>query len=1185
MRQEIHLFIGGAEVEFSTPPSILYNYVETDLRLPTAVKNSFSKSITIDGTPTNNDIFGHIWRLDRNQEMGGSSAGPSFNPMVKADFELYSNGELYERGYCKMNTITKTGNNIEYNITLYGGLGGFLQELSYGNGENNTKKTLADLSFGSPWDAEPNLDFTINKETVNTAWRQLGRDIDDQDQFDTINFAFTAEGVPSDFGADKVLINLNGSPDGFTKVDGDYKGIYGSTANNNGYALGTIPTELTVDTSFDLRSYLLRPVVRVKSIFEAIQKADNNGGYDIRLDDHFFTAENQYYFDSWVTLPMLRDLGIEKTTSESETASVTKESETYYKIGETMNGNNFNFTMQLKMTPSSSTTATDLYQATYMTTTTTGHNREYLIKEFQTSWAVIAEVVAYDAGGNEVGSSNPVMFCCGDHSVPNWLWNLYDRSTSNSKIYYGRFHKTNNEWIFVDYYSGVTNFSFELPTNITFSSLKLRLKHPWWEWKKYTKGWPGNKDQTDTNPDYSSPYPFYTDVDERNISGNFTLNQIKARNRVWGTLGVTGMSLSIKSLDYDGMFSGTVIPKAKLLATPYSPADFLLSYCKIFGLYLYRDPVEESDEPLKYPNGVIHIVDRHTFYNDEFVNIEEMIDRSKPMTINPTASDTKWYSFAYGDGDGEAEVKYRNRMGYSYGRQLVNTGLAFNSDTTELYNDGCFKNGVMVREKNIYYQQARNGIPSYAFDGLKYSLFKVNGTDYDEKEYDYTRSTGYSGDINSLNLHYYDVMPKLQIHSVDNGNEDGSGILVFFNGMISTPTPYKLTDDVSDMAVINSNESCWLLTTTTTDAGGNTIAINRNSVPMFSRDIYSNTQDGKIYHSWNFGHPAVTYVPNTFTTDYDCIYDKCWRDYMTDLYDINTKRVNAYVRLGGKPNPIWLRRWYWFDNSIWRINSIKDWNIGSYGSTEVEFIKVQDVANYDVEQISTYGRIQVILDTYTIGKEGGSITGRVICQNPNECWTITDGHIGWSDATGNSGSVEDGVTPYYGCGEVTYITITVPANNGAERTYSFGLEDSEDHHHYYYFTQEGDYTPILRFTDTGYTFDFTGGQVALNFYAKNIQSNTLSVSSSAEWAMASVGNGSVTVVVHNYTGVANKTATITLTGMSERGESVSTTATVTQTGAGLSVQPTSIVFDYFDNSDDNINIITEGPWTAEINDD
>lgn len=1172
MRQEIRLFISGAEIEFSQPPQILYNYTETDLRKPTAVKNSFSKSINIEGTQTNNAIFGHIWRLDRNQ-LGGGLNGASFNPMLKADFELYNNGELYEKGYCRLNDITRNGNDVSYNITLYGGLGSLLQELSYGNSDSDTKKTIADLNFGV------DLGFTINKETIDTAWQELSGEIDKEYRFNAINFAVTSEGIPSDFSADKVLVNLNGGPKDFKTNDDGYKGLYGGVAAENGFTLATAATDLTMDTSFDLRSYLLRPVLSVRSVFEAIQRPENNGGYDIRLDDHFFNYDNPYYFNAWVTLPKLRELGIEKVNNtDSSAISMTKETNNLWKIGNTIQGNNFTFTTQIKYTPSSTVGVDELHPAIYMKTTASGHNWSNYVKDFQTSLGICVRAIAYNALGEEVGHSEPIMLCGKSHSVPNKLWQLSKIPSSAQKKAYGSFKKIGNEWLWCDENGNLKSFDFSLPQNISFSSIKLAITFPWVEYVTYTKGWPVDNKSSEAANNYTRDIPMYTTTDERNISGLFTLSEIEKRNRVTGTISPKAVSISVATLDFESGFSGVYIPQDKLLKTDYSPADFLLSYCKLFGLYIYKDPVEESYEPLKYPNGVVHIVDRHTFYNDEFIDISSIIDYSKPITINPVTSNVKWYSYSYADGNGEADEKYRNSYGYNYGRQLVNTGLAFNNDTTELYDGSVFKNGVMVREKDVYFQSQKEGIPAYAFDGLTYVLYKGE----DEKEEAYTRARAYNGDINVEGLAYYDSIPKLQVHSGENKEEDGNGILLFYNGMQSVGATYRITDDLPDMASLNDGEPCWLLTTSDYDKEGNTIAISKNRLPFFTRDIYQGEQSGAVVHSWNFGHPNETYVPNTFTVDYDSIYDKCWKDYMKDLYDVNTKTVTAYVRLGGKPNPVWLRRWYWFENAIWRINSIKDWNVGSYDTTEVEFIKIQDIKNYDVEKISSVGRIEIVLDSYVIGADGGTITGRVINQG-GYSWTFAD-VICWDDAAGNRECFEDYVTPMRGSDEVTEFTLTIPANSGSERTYTLSVEDSQDNWHRVTFTQEGDTTPVLNVnpatavitaTDTGYTYTFTSA---------NVRSGSYSVRVAESWASAVVNEGNKTIVVTATQNPSENTRSnvFYLSATGTDGSTVSLPFVLRQSGVSLTAYPLSLTFDFDSTSAQQLTITTDGNWTASI---
>ena len=46
--KDLHLYIGNREVEFHSNPEILYTYQTDELNNPTIVKNSFSKTITID---------------------------------------------------------------------------------------------------------------------------------------------------------------------------------------------------------------------------------------------------------------------------------------------------------------------------------------------------------------------------------------------------------------------------------------------------------------------------------------------------------------------------------------------------------------------------------------------------------------------------------------------------------------------------------------------------------------------------------------------------------------------------------------------------------------------------------------------------------------------------------------------------------------------------------------------------------------------------------------------------------------------------------------------------------------------------------------------------------------------------------------------------------------------------------
>ena len=221
MRYPVRLFLGNMEVEFSTPPEILFNYTETDLTNPTIVKNSYSKTVTIEGTQNNNKIFGHIYNLERIQDTNGSIMGTSFNPLVKTDFTLFYNGSIYESGYFKLDEIRRNDNNIEYDITLYGGLGDFFYNLSYR--EDGNKLELSDLIYYWEEYTGQELGFTINKETVAEAWEYLW---ESSSKWDTINFAPCYNGKPSSLATDKFLINISG----LTQVFGN---------SYSGYSVGT----------------------------------------------------------------------------------------------------------------------------------------------------------------------------------------------------------------------------------------------------------------------------------------------------------------------------------------------------------------------------------------------------------------------------------------------------------------------------------------------------------------------------------------------------------------------------------------------------------------------------------------------------------------------------------------------------------------------------------------------------------------------------------------------------------------------------------------------------------------------------------------------------------------------------------------------------------------------------------
>ena len=239
------------------------------------------------------------------------------------------------------------------------------------------------------------------------------------------------------------------------------------------------------------------------------------------------------------------------------------------------------------------------------------------------------------------------------------------------------------------------------------------------------------------------------------------------------------------------------------------------------------------------------------------------------------------------------------------------------------------------------------------------------------------------------------------------------------------------------MAILNDGQPCWIYTDDEYDAGGTQIARKVTTFPVFTRDIILfGSEYGNIVHSWNFGHPQVIYSPDTYTTQGDSIYDVAWKNYIRDLYSVDTRKLTCYVRaeMDDRPWPYWLRRFYWFNNAIWRLNEIKDLNLCAYDTTKMEFIKVQDIENYKLDKIEYQGRNELVLDSGTVHYSGGTITGKVILQGAGG-WVAGD-YLRGTDEEGHSYylDIADVMTPWRGTGQaVTPFTINVPANTGQTR--------------------------------------------------------------------------------------------------------------------------------------------------------
>lgn len=901
MRRKISLYIDGRLADLDEQSFILFNYTMDDLSNPTIVKNSFSQQVSLPGTPGNNAIFGDAFRTDRQVDYNSGNSGAGFNPSKKTDFAIYNElGEIVESGYCKLDSVVrKRGVIAEYKVTLYGGLGSFLYSLSYA--PDGRKLTLADLDYMG--NADPSeLDFTINATTITDAWYDLWQIYQGNDpgtMWAVINFAPAYNGYPDNFSADKGLLSLPGAglPD-----------TYNGYSSKSGYGLVNLANKQDEWAVKDLRSYLQRPVLSFKAFLDAISNPDNNGGYSVDYSDlHSWSVP---YNVMWLTLPTIPSLGSMKQTTGGLSVTMTSTATTGNSIG-TFNvsgavpsGAVVNATLRCKVrfnTPAGA----DAY-ATLGLSGTSGNNTRFGFAFLQ--------MVAYASDNTIVGGSS--VYVVSDFLrnppqpsfvgfTPPFPTNEYESVylTSASKVSAGVFELDKELTLKVE----AQNVAYYVLKCYAYHGTGVRARNEW----QYTY---------DGTSSGSLMMLFHSYSEIYNANSSFIVN---------------GSGNSITMTDPDALRSGARITKQMLLSSSHTPAEYLVSFCKIFGLYFIADTAEKK----------ITILTRNTLYVQETIDLTERVDLSKDVEVVPLVFDSKWYKFALEGVGGAFYDEYLDVEGIEYGVQLVDTGFDFNADVKDLLDGNVFKNAVTILQMSRYWNVIENGatfIPS-PFVDTGNTITRWNASDD-------TQDTPISCPPSSATITYYnstfngydaDRCIKVQFADSDGKMVDGKDVLLFLKSF-NYYASFKVTDDLPVMSVVNNGNPCWIL-----DEGAGV------DVPIFSRFTLFGD---RTFYSMDFGTPRQLDIPGITYTPEGTLYALAWKKYLTDKYDVNSKVMRCRVDLKGmQVNQELLRKFYYYDGCLWVLNKIINYSLTTFDTIECEFVQVQNDTNY------TEGQYRIII--------------------------------------------------------------------------------------------------------------------------------------------------------------------------------------------------------------------------------
>jgi len=151
------IFIEDNELDITAGFSQMINYSIDDLNNLDSKTTSFTKTIILPGTYKNNRLLGNIFEFGNSNFTVDSAPnfGYNFNASKSAKARIEVNGMQVIKGVMRLMEILIDGENVEYEVALFGELGGFFSKLG--------ASKLTDLDFSA-------YNHTYNVTNIVNSW-------------------------------------------------------------------------------------------------------------------------------------------------------------------------------------------------------------------------------------------------------------------------------------------------------------------------------------------------------------------------------------------------------------------------------------------------------------------------------------------------------------------------------------------------------------------------------------------------------------------------------------------------------------------------------------------------------------------------------------------------------------------------------------------------------------------------------------------------------------------------------------------------------------------------------------------------------------------------------------------------------------------------------------------------------
>lgn len=861
------------ESEFDTNMS--FRFIDT--YNPSAIKTSYSKTITLPNCKQNAEIFGDF--------------------KVRYPFQLFSDdGRIIEKGYCTLDSIKTVGVNKTYNITLYGGLNDFFYNLK---GDEDSPKSLASLYWGDISGMNRALEdegvfVTWNLDYVKETW------INPQGMSDT----FRAVPCIYDDGImDKSLTLIPANSGLFPRTGSDPESRPFTAADGTeGILVKSL--ESTCYAKQDFRSDLMPLGIKYKSIIEACCNPENNGGYDVTLDPTFFNDGNPYWTNMFV-LKGLPTLDYNWDVQEGEYS---------------------NFTCSLAVVGDYTVSATEASTSLVPSASKVPWDKDGEVLKLNEQYRIAGDAIPVhysitpfieinhndfptdalrrDNAYIELRSPATIKL----QAINNVTGDVLDIATKTYKGGYS--HTSENDWfkvlkqpygdIFVEVdtlyqgepMEGIAEFPSDW-TEVKFRIVLSKLIYisngcRLYYWKNSIGG--GRWDSVEIPGDLKVP----SSEEYRNAQLQGYVDDWAGRGMVWTTF--LNKSYVNVAADYVGGIVGAKdlpFTKQELLGGTSTPFDYLTWYTKMFNLRFYVEPGTKHVSILSANNYVSQL---------EPLNIESKVCYDREYSKTRKIIDEGFLKFNLDPATNPTTEKYMTEISEDLFDQVFPVTIVEGKGEKE-YLSNKLKIGSKSRDSSTSLNIRRANNTSNPFYGFNqrdpYTVTYDKGAGDENFNEDY-----------SLN---FDSTPNWYEFLTING-KDILNTVVMFSGNKKTEygTPAAISRTSTDMLKI-ARKPCWIGGWGNMDGS----ILNAeykivNSIPHYGLVPSTTNYDNGLSYS-NINYESLIVAGN--------MYDKFLKDFIERVYQ-DPVVVECYVRLNSPE----LRRLYWFDNSYWILTEISNYN-------------------------------------------------------------------------------------------------------------------------------------------------------------------------------------------------------------------------------------------------------------------